>query len=111
LDLSFENKEIRKICEDEDIATLRYGSAVAKELQKRLADIDAAKSVNDLIVGQPGEVFKKVYSNYKIDLCDGYRLIFCANPVYIPLLEDKINWPLVRRIKILQIENTNEQIK
>lgn len=93
-------------CEDEDDAKAKYGLAVAKELQTRLADLDAAVSIKDLIAGHPKEIIKS--SNYGIDLSDSYKLTFCANHVTNPFINGKIDWQRVSRIKIIEIEKNYE---
>ena len=102
--LAWENKEIRSICEDTDIAHAKLGSALAISLQTRLSELIAADNITDLPVGDPTEI---EYSCCKIDLIDDRRLIFCSNHVNTPLLQGKINWSQVTRIKILKLENTN----
>lgn len=103
MELSFANRTIRTSCEDEDDAKARYGLAMAKVLQSRLADIDAAYCIDEILVGQPEQIPNTL--NIKIDLCDGYRLICCANHVHNPQDSNgKIDWKKVRRLKIIQIE-------
>jgi hypothetical protein len=39
-------------------------------------------------------------------LCDGYRIVFCANHNSIPTLKpNRVDWSKVSRVKILRIEN------
>lgn len=108
MELAFSNKDIRKICEDEDEATSELGFAIGKNLQNRLADLIAATTVRDLLVGNPGEITDSSQSTYKIEIGDGFRIIFCPNHKNIPHIGEKIDWDKVTRIKILQIENDNE---
>lgn len=103
--ISFDNRKIRKICEDEIEAQNEFGIHVATKLQNRLADIAAAKSVSDIITGNPSEIKNTPYPNYKVDLYNNYILIFAANNIIIPQFENKsINWSEVDRIKILEIK-------
>lgn len=108
MDFSFENKEIRTLCEDMDKAQAQYGHAVAQDLQSRLADLDAATTVNEIMTGRPGKADNSPLGNYKVDLCDGFRLVFCSNHIDPPLANDDIDWGKVTRIRILKIENINE---
>lgn len=100
--ISFENIEIRTICEDTDVAHSTLGSAVAVTLQTRLAELIVAETVKDLLVGDPNELEDEPF--YKIELNDGYRLVFCSNHVKPPVMDEKINWAQVTRIKMLKIE-------
>jgi len=102
--VAWEDKEIRSICLDTDIAHAKLGAAIAVSLQTRLSELIAADNINDLPLGDPAEIDD---SCYKIDLIDGYRLIFCNNHPKPPLRDGKINWVEVTRIKILKIVNTN----
>ena len=105
--ISFKNKKIRAICEDEIIAIQYLGGEVALKLQSRLADLTAAKCVNDIIAGNPSEVLNTPFPNYKIDLLNNYIIIFAANNVELPLLHKGIDWTKVNRIKILEINKDN----
>jgi plasmid maintenance system killer protein len=110
LELAFQNTTIREICEDEDKAKVELGPAIAKALQNRLADLDAAPTVKDLPIGNPSELTgDRLNTKYKLDLIDGYRLVFCCNHVKPPMKYDKIDWEKVSHIQILQIEDTNDQ--
>ena len=107
---SFDNLEIRKICEDENTATNRFGSAVAAMLQIRLSDLRAATNISDIQSGNPGLVPHQPYSYYKVDLADDLQLILDASHVKNPPKNDKgdINWLVVDYIKIIEISKRNE---
>lgn len=103
---AFEDKKIRTFCEDADKANAEFGHAVAQNLQSRLADLDAATTIKDVMTGQPEKI--KDSLNYKVDLGDGFRLVFCCNHINPPLLNGKIDWEQVTYIRLLQIEKINE---
>lgn len=104
MELSFKNRTIRTICENEEAAEKEYGLEVAKKLQSRLADIIAAKNTEEIVVGNPREIFEDDYCSIRIDLCDGYFLVFCSNHIQRPCMENgNINWSKVSRVKILRI--------
>lgn len=107
--ISFDNRKIRKICEDEIEAQKEFGIQVSIKLQNRLADLAAANSVNDIIIGNPSELKNTPYSNYKVDLCNNYILIFAVNNINVSQNDDgSINWSEVNRIKILEIKEHYE---
>jgi len=109
LELSFHNKKIREICEDEDIAKAELGPVIAKELQSRLADLAAATSILDLATGKPGQIPGTPWPDYKLELINGHRLVFSANHPKIPLSkEGLLDWLKVNHIKILKIETHYE---
>ena len=103
--ISFDDKEIRTICEDSDVAHVKLGSSVAISLQTRLSELIVADTVKDLPAGDPGELNDLCY---KIELSEGNRLVFCSNHVKPPTIDGKINWAQVTRIKILKIERYND---
>lgn len=106
--ISFDNKKIRAICEEEEIALKEFEKEVVTKLQSRLADIAAVNNVSDIFLGNPEEIKNNPHPKYKIDLCDGYILIFAANNVNVPKLESgNIDWSKVNRIKILEIKEQN----
>lgn len=106
LELAFAEKPLRQLCENETIAKRKLGIRVAEKLKRRLADLRAATCVKDLVVGRPRELGDAYPKQIAMDLCDGYRIVFCTNHNTDPLLESgAIDWEKVSRIKILRIEN------
>ena len=53
MEIAFNTKSLRAICESEAKAKRELGPSVAGILKHRLADLQAAKSANDLVAGQP----------------------------------------------------------
>lgn len=106
MELAFETKSIRMICESEHHARRELGDSVAEVLRHRLADMRAATSPKDLLTGRPR--IGADGQHMIIDLCHGHRIAFKANhPNYPENESDDINWARVSRIKILRIEKTN----
>jgi len=106
LDLAFDSRLLRTICENEDEATHELGSPVAEVLKHRLADLRAALSVQDLLVGHPRIINGGTYDQHMVlELIDGFQIFFCANHPDNPVTKNnKIDWTKVSRIKILRIE-------
>jgi hypothetical protein len=105
LELAFDSRALRTICESEAQAKDKYGTAVAEILKHRLADLCAATSIKDLLVGQPRSMEGTDGLWMVLDLCKGYRMAFCANHPKNPLTETgQIDWAKVSRVKIMQIE-------
>lgn len=106
--ISFNNKKIRAICEEEEIAFEEFSEQVVVKLQDRLADIAAANNVLDIIIGNPIEIKIDNISCYKVDLTSNYILTFTANNTNIPKLENgNVDWSKVNRVKILEIKEQN----
>lgn len=109
MELSFDTEVLRKICEDEKEAEALYGPVISEQLKNRLADLWAAYTISDLVVGNPTEIQNTEIPCYQVSLKENYLLIFCANHVNLPYLESgKANWTKINRIKILSIASTNE---
>ncbi len=107
LELAFETKSLRTLCENADEAKAKYGETIATVLRHRLADLRAASIIKDLIVGQPRLLNGYVMNDHMVvDLLDEYQLVFCANHPNNPviLITGHIDWSRVKRIKILGIE-------
>lgn len=105
MDISFNSKLLRDLCEDDKLAEKTYGIRVADVLFDRLADIESAVSVHDLIAGQPTslKIGKKEF--LRIGLIDDFYIYFEANPIDIPFNEkSRVDWPIVRRLKVHKIE-------
>lgn len=105
MELAFDKKSLRELCENAEKAKRKFGVRVAEKLKRRLADLRAATSVKDLVAGRPRELEGTKYRHIAIDLCEDYRILFCANHNVIPVLESgDVDWSKVSRIKILRIE-------
>ena len=106
LELAFESKALRAICESVAQAERELGSKVAEVLIHRLADLRAATSPKDLLAGRPKVLNDLSYECMAVDLYDGFRLVFRANhhprnPLAGP---GQVDWLKVSRVKILLIE-------
>jgi proteic killer suppression protein len=107
LDFSFENRDLRKECEDEQVAIEKYGTEISMKLQGRIADIIAATTVSDLLAGNPS-MLNKGSNNYKVDLSSNCLLVFCSANTKVPQDSNgSVDWERVTRIKILEIQHIN----
>lgn len=105
LELAFASKSLRTICENQAHARRELGPAVSEILKHRLADLLAATSVKDLIAGRPRVLDGTDTQQITVDLCNGYRMVFCANHSRNPFTEaGQIDWNKVSRVKVLRIE-------
>jgi len=110
LELAFETKSLRDLCEKEEKARRELGPDVAHKLKHRVADLRAAESVKDLVAGRPRETESANPGCFVIDLANGSLLAFCANHRKVPLLTSGgVDWARISRIKILRIENAHGQ--
>lgn len=98
--VAFENNDLRRICEDEYYAASVFGEEVKSHLLSRLADVEAADCIADILVGKPEEVIMGNLSCYKVDVWGDVKIIITNNDIY---RDTKFDWKTVRRIKILNI--------
>lgn len=108
LELAFDTKSLRNICENQAQAKHALGSQVAEFLKHRLADLRAAASPRDLVAGHPRELTGADRQNMAVDLREGYRIVFTANHNKNPMTDTgHLDWSRVSRVKILRIEVSN----
>lgn len=107
--VSFANKHIRELCEEESVAIDLLGVELAKKLHARLADLSAINSVGnleDIKLGLPGEINDNdSLAKYKVNLSAHKILVFCA--VNTPF--NNIDWYQVKRVKILEIREITHE--
>lgn len=104
LEIAFETKALRDICEREASAKAKFDAPIAEYLQRRLADMRAAATVIELPAGRPHEVTESGIQAMAVELGDDFRLIFCANHLRQPTTEvGGVDWADVSRIRILRI--------
>jgi hypothetical protein len=103
LQLAFETKHLRTLCESSADAIRELGQDVARHLMQRIADLDSAVTINDVLLGQPRASDS---GNLVIELVRGYRLQCRANHPNNPITATgAIDWNRVSRIKIVGITN------
>ena len=106
LELAFETRELRDICENESKAAETLGAIVSEALKHRLADMVAATNPGDLLAGCPrvGTDTSKMI----IELEDDYVLVFASNHVRRRNRTDgHVDWAKVSRVRILEIRRRN----
>lgn len=102
LEIAFDTAPLRSMCEDQDTAKLMIGDGPAEILKHRLADLRAAVSITDIVVGNARILDGS--DNMLIDLCEGCRITLRANHVNKPVKKDgKLDWTKVTRVKILSV--------
>ena len=108
MELAFESKELRDICESNAEAHKVLGDRVAEMLRHRLADLSAATSPRDLVAGRPRQGRER--ETMLLDINAGYVMVFTANHANNPKTpKGRIDWEKVSRVKILRIGRGNEQ--
>ena len=103
LELAFDTRELRKLCESESAADRELGIGVATKLRNRLADIDASQNVEELASGRPQKQDGDP-PTLTLHLSKSCSVTFCANhsrPRTNP--DGTVDWSRVTRIKLIKI--------
>jgi hypothetical protein len=101
LELAFETKALRDICESEAIAKRELGAKVAGALRRRLSDFRSVDTFDEL----PFVKIKKSSSSVTFDLPDDWQLVITGGHGDNPkLASGKIDWTKVTRLRIARIE-------
>lgn len=100
LDLAFENKALRYVCESLVKAQNKIGKEPAAELHARLADMEAADSLCDL-------TWVKIEfgpTSATVQFHKGYRLIIAPNGAKAPVRDEGVDWTKVDRLLLKKLE-------
>ena len=77
--ISYKTSFLRKVCEDAEVATQKYGAEMARKIHMRIDQISAADSVEELVqfrIGRCHLLQGNRKGQYAMDLTQPYRLVF-----------------------------------
>lgn len=101
MEIGFKDKKLRELCEKQAVARKKLGDACARKLHVRLADLEAAEAVADLVAGNPHPLKHDRAGQFALDLAGGYRLVFAPANDPAPRKPDaSIDWSQVTIICI-----------
>lgn len=101
MDILYANTKLQKICENHRQAVKQLGAECAKRLRTRLADLEAATQVTDLVAGNPHPLTGDRAGQFALNLAGGFRLVFSAANDPIPTKPDHgIDWNAVTIVSI-----------
>jgi proteic killer suppression protein len=104
MQIAFNNKKLRELCENRKKAETELGSDGSRKLRTRLSDLEAADNVHELTAGHPHPLEPDSLREFAVDLSDGKRLVFKPNHELIPLNEhNNTDWAKVTEITIVYI--------
>jgi toxin HigB-1 len=93
LEIRFKDKKVRQLCEQQTVARKKLGSDCARKLRSRLADLEAASRVTDLVTGNPHPLKGDRTGQFALDLAGGWRLVFAPGHEPCPKRADgSIDW-------------------
>lgn len=104
MEISYNNKKLKQLCEDKRAMDRQLGTAAARKLRARLSDLDAVARVSDLVVGRPHPLKGDRAGQFSLSLAGGKRLVFAPNHTPVPVKDDgSIDWACVIRVEIVFI--------
>ncbi|BAY91436.1 putative killer suppression protein HigA [Tolypothrix tenuis PCC 7101] len=104
MEITFGDRKLQKLCEQQDLAQRKLGANCAKKLRTRLADLAAVSCVTELVMGRPHPLTGDRAGEFAVDLEGGTRLVFKPDNEPIPLNEDgSIDWSKVTAVCIVFI--------
>ena len=104
MDIDFANAKLRALCEQHTRMVGDFGLPCAKKLQGRLADLEAAAFVTELVAGRPHPLKGDRLGQFAVDLQGAVRLVFEPDHDPVPRNSDKsIAWHQVNKVRIVFI--------
>lgn len=101
MEIKFKDKKLQMLCEKQQVAVKKLGSACAHKLRTRLADLAAAFRVSDLVAGHPHPLSGELQGKFALDLTGGWRLVFAPANEPVPRRDDaSIDWSAVTIVRI-----------
>lgn len=99
----FADDDLRTLCSTERLAQRRLGPKNTKKLKARLADLQAARNVSQLVAGGPHPLKGDRAGQFALDLDGGCRLVF--EPASDGAADEHgvIDWSKVTEVKVVEI--------
>ena len=106
MELAFSSKQLRQLCEVAASGEEQLGPVLAKVLRSRLADIDAAESAADLVLGFP--TLNERGRELILGLTESVRLVFSTNQGTLRADAAVAGLEEVVRLKLLRVERDDD---
>lgn len=98
------SNHLRRLCHDSAYAQRRLGPDSARKLRARLADLDAAARLGEIVNGTPHPLRGDRAGQFAICLAGGDRLVLVADEEPVRLTDDgACDWPAVEAIRVVFI--------
>lgn len=109
MDVDYLTAEIRSLCMESRKATRILGADSAKKLRNRLADLEAARNVAELLAGRPHPYRGQMEKRFSLDLAGGKRLLFVPTKDPPPTKADRsIDWTAVAAVTIVFLGDNHD---
>lgn len=79
MDIEYKNARIQKVCTNASVAEKKFGIQMAEKIQQRIAEIQAASNVEEMIqfhIGRCHPLVNDRKGQYAVDLVHPNRLVF-----------------------------------
>jgi proteic killer suppression protein len=104
MEISFADERTQKQCQSQRLLQKAHGQACARKVMTRLADLEAASSLDEPIPGRCHELIGNRKGQLALDLADGKRLIFQPTKNPPPTKPDGgLDWSAIDAVRILEI--------
>ncbi len=103
MDIYFASKKLEKLCSDSREAMRILGADSARKLRARLADLQAADTVSELVAGRPHPLTGKRAGQFALDLAGGQRLVFQPKRAGPAKAAGAVDWKRVIAVEIVFI--------
>lgn len=110
VEVSFERRQLAQICNSEREMSRKLGPERAKVLQRRLAHLSAAETLDDFrtLPGRCHELTADRKGQLSLDLDGPHRLIFRPSGDVPPTKDDGgLDWEEVTEVTIIEITDTH----
>jgi len=109
--ISFSSRKLEKILSDEKALIRRYGPEQARQIQRRLFELQAAENLETLRTlphVRAHELTGNRAGQISLDVKHPYRLLIEPDYESPPLKEDGgFDWKKIKSVKILKVEDTH----
>jgi len=104
LEIVIPDDALRTLCEQSRLAVRKLGAQCARKLRSRLADLQAAADVRELVAGHPHPLFGDRLGQFSVSLHGGVRLVFESDQTPAPCRSDgSVDWAKVTQVRIIYI--------
>ena len=79
LEVTYKSNKIKKVCTDAKVSDRTYGNEMSEKIQMRIAAIEAADTVEEMIkfhIGRCHPLTNNRKGQYAVDLVHPYRMVF-----------------------------------
>lgn len=111
MEIQFDNSKFEDLCINHRALVRNYGDRMAGVIRRRLDDLDAANSLEEMrnLPGRCHELKGDRAGQLSIDLVHPQRLIFVPLEDPFPIkLDGDMDWAQIKSISVLGIEDTHE---